>query len=174
MSEYGSEGSCWAPGSPEVPVGLGCIPWRVTPEDDGYRGPVCSADGSIVAVADARIDNRDELASSLGIAPRDMAGMSDTQLVLGAWRRWEHECPRHLVGDFAFALWDGRRGELFCARDALGQRVLFYHESAYGVELATTAEALATLPHVDAALDEQKVADFLVLLQRPERSFFQS
>ena len=50
--------------------------------------------------------------------------------------------------------------------------MLFYHESPNGVELATSAHALTALPHVGAALDEQKVADFLVLLQRSDSSFF--
>ncbi|HEX6133050.1 MAG TPA: asparagine synthase-related protein [Longimicrobiales bacterium] len=172
MGEYGAGASHWAPDAPESPVALGCIPWRVTAEDACYHGPVRSADGSVVVVADARIDNRDEITARLGIAARDASRLSDTALVLAAWERWKHETPRHLVGDFTFALWDARTRELFCARDAMGQRVLFYHESAHGVELATTPHALTTLPHIGARLDEQKVADFLVVLQRPDTSFF--
>jgi asparagine synthase (glutamine-hydrolysing) len=171
MREYG-DGSYWAPGVSELPVALGCIPWRVTPEDAHYRGPERSAEDAVVVVADARIDNRDELTAGLGVASREAPGLSDAALVLAAWQQWKYECPQHLVGDFAFAVWDARARELFCARDALGQRVLFYHESRHGIELATTAHALTCLPHVSTGLDEQKVADFLVLLQRPESSFF--
>ncbi|HEX6308288.1 MAG TPA: asparagine synthase-related protein [Longimicrobiales bacterium] len=172
MREYGADASYWAPGTPASPVALGCIPFRVTPEDDSYRGPVRSADGDVVVVADTRIDNRDEVTARLGIAARDAAGLSDAALVLAAWQHWQHECPRHLVGDFTFAVWDARTRELFCARDAMGQRVLFFHESPHGVEIATSAHALTTLPHVGADLDVQKVADFLVLLQHSDTSFF--
>ncbi|HSK21296.1 MAG TPA: asparagine synthase-related protein [Longimicrobiales bacterium] len=172
MREYGDGASYWAPDDVASPVALGCIPWRVTPEDVHYRGPERAAGDAVVVVVDARIDNRDELTAALGISSREATGLSDAALVLAAWQQWKHECPRHVVGDYAFAVWDAGSRELFCARDAMGQRVLFYHESPHGVELATTPHALACLPHVTAALDEQKVADFLVLLQRPESSFF--
>jgi asparagine synthase (glutamine-hydrolysing) len=176
MREYGDGGTVWAAPQPAESVAptvaLGCIPWRVTPEDGLYDGPVHSADGAVVVVADARIDNREELVLRLGIASNDAAAMSDAALILAAWQKWSYESPRYLVGDFVFAVWDARSGELFCARDAIGQRVLFYHESTHGVALATTAQALAELPHVRAELSEQKVADFLVLLQRPDSTFF--
>jgi asparagine synthase (glutamine-hydrolysing) len=176
MREYGDNGSIWAAPqsveSAEPAVALGCIPWRVTPEDACYVGPVRSADGAVVVVADARIDNREELVLRLGIALNDASAMSDAALILAAWQKWKHDSARYLVGDYVFAVWDGQSRELFCARDAIGQRVLFYHESTHGVALATTAQALAELPHIRAELDEQKVADFLVLLQRPENTFF--
>jgi asparagine synthase (glutamine-hydrolysing) len=173
MSEYGAEASYWAPDGPESAVALGCIPWRVTPEDAHYRGPVRTADGSVVVVADIRIDNRGELTAELGMDARDAASLCDADLVLAAWLQWQHECPSHIIGEFAFIVWDARTQELFGARDALGHRVLFYHESPHGVELATTAHALTTLAHVGTRLNEQKVAEFLVLLQRSENSFFQ-
>lgn len=172
LSEYGATGSYWAPATAAQPVALGCIPWHVTTEDTRYHGPVRGRDDAVVVVADARLDNRAELAARLALSPRDGQALSDSELVLLAWQKWQQQCAQELIGDFAFAIWDAQARELFCARDAMGQRVLFYHESAHGVELATTAHALTALPHVSAALDEQKVADFLVLLQRPESSFF--
>jgi asparagine synthase (glutamine-hydrolysing) len=173
MSEYGTEASCWAPESTASPVALGCIPWRVTPEDAVYRPPLHSADGRLVLVADARIDNRAELVSLLGIPAGDAASLPDAALVLAAYEAWAEKCPRHLLGDFAFAVWDQRRRVLFCARDGVGQRVLFYNASPRRLALATTAHALASLPAVQSRLNDQKVADFLVLLQKPESTFFE-
>ena len=37
------------------------------------------------------------------------------------------ECPRFIIGDFAFAIWDGRRRQLFCARDFLGVKPFYYY-----------------------------------------------
>ena len=172
LSEYGTSGSYWAPVTSSQPVALGCIPWQVTPEDGRYTGPVRAPDDAVVVVADARLDNRAEIAAHLALAPQDVPGFSDAELILRAWQKWRHGCARELIGDFAFAVWDAQERALFCARDAMGHRVLFYHEAAHGVELATTAHALTALPHVPHALDEQKVADFLVLVQRPDSSFY--
>lgn len=173
MDEYGPEARCWAPELPEAPVALGAIPFRVTREDEFHHRPLRSADDRLVVVADARIDNRDELAAELGISGDDARRMADAAFILAAYDRWGPRAPRHLLGDYAFVLWDAQRRELFCARDAMGQRVLFYHASPDGIELATTPHALAGLPHVRARLDLQKVADFLVLVQLPETTFFE-
>ncbi len=106
MSEYGTEATMWPPGSAAAPVALGCIPWRVTPEDAWYRGPVHSADGRLVVVADARIDNRAELAAELGIPAAEAATLPDAAFILAAYDAWEQDCARHLLGDFTFVLWD--------------------------------------------------------------------
>ncbi|MGI9078541.1 MAG: asparagine synthase-related protein, partial [Gemmatimonadaceae bacterium] len=173
LSEYGPETGIWAPETVAAPVALGCRPWRVTPEDALYRPPIHSADGRVILVADARIDNRMELASSLGISAGEARELPDAAFILAAYQAWEQDCPRRLLGDFAFALWDDRRRSLFCARDGVGQRVLFYQSSPQRLTLATSAHAVATLDNVRPRLNEQKVADFLVLLQSPESTFFE-
>ncbi|HKR64115.1 MAG TPA: hypothetical protein VJZ00_10310, partial [Thermoanaerobaculia bacterium] len=37
--------------------------------------------------------------------------------VLRAYEQWGPDAPSHLEGDFAFAIWDALKRELFCARD---------------------------------------------------------
>jgi len=54
-----------------------------------------------VLCGNIRIDNGPELRQSLGRSSGE-----DGALVLAAWRRWGTDCPAHLVGDFAFMLWD--------------------------------------------------------------------
>jgi asparagine synthase (glutamine-hydrolysing) len=48
-------------------------------------------------------------------------------LVLRAYECWEEESPRKIIGDFAYALWDGKRQRLFCARDSLGIKPFYYY-----------------------------------------------
>lgn len=172
MREYGDEAGRWAPASEAHPVALGARPWRVTPEDASYHPPLHSRDGRLVLVADARIDNRAELAAKLHLTG-DLRAWSDAHLILAAYEAWGRGCPREMVGDFAFIVWDDREQALFAARDAVGQRVLCYRRHDRQVALATTAHALAMLPPGPPKLNEQKVADFLVLLQRPEITFFE-
>lgn len=100
---------------------LGHALLATVPEDRGHR-PVCrSADGAIVVVADARIDNRAEVAAQLG---RRIA--TDVETILGAYERWGDHCASRLAGDFAFVVHDAHRGQLVCARDQLGARTLFW------------------------------------------------
>lgn len=153
-------------------AGLGARLGRLTPEDGFDSQPVTSPDGGAVLVADARVDNRSELASELGITAGDLAAMPDSRLILQAWSAWGEACPEKLIGDFAFAIWDGRREALFCARDPLGLRVLFQHRTAERLAIASSIPALLSLPDVPARLNEQKLAELLVLLEDSETTCF--
>lgn len=172
LDGWGGAASSWPPEAEHGPVALGCRTQAITPEDRFDRQPLVSADGAHVLVADARIDNREELATGLRLAARETDTMPDSEFILRAYQAWGEDCPRRLIGDFAFVLWDARRRTLFAARDGMGQRVLFYHKSSQWLSIASSPGALVALDHVPAALNEQKVADFLVLLQNPETTFF--
>ena len=68
--------------------------------------------------ADAIIDNRKELGDALGVSRH----LPDGRLILQAYRRWGNDCPKRLVGDFAFAIWDEAKRKLFCAVDHTWRR----------------------------------------------------
>jgi asparagine synthase (glutamine-hydrolysing) len=160
----------WLSGSGRV--GLGSRLMRVTPEDSFDHQPARSRDGTTVLVADARIDNRPELASELGLARADAADMPDSGYILAAWGAWGTNAPAKLIGDFAFVIHDERREMLFCARDPLGQRVLFQHRGPGRLAVASSIPSLLALPDVVARLNEQKIAELLVLLEDSESTCF--
>ena len=67
---------------------------------------------------------------------------TDAELILRAYELWGEECAGKLLGDFAFALWDGRRRQLYCARDALGLKPFYYTVDGQAIRFASTAGAL--------------------------------
>jgi len=73
--------------------------------------------------ADARLDNRAELCTLLE-AP---AHATDADLILRAYLRWGETSVEHMLGDFAFVIWDANRQSLFCARDHMGVKPFYYH-----------------------------------------------
>jgi asparagine synthase (glutamine-hydrolysing) len=73
---------------------------------------------------DGRLDNRDEIADDLRL-DRAVTHQRDAALVLAAYEAWGEDCARRLLGDFAFAVWDGRRRTVFCARDVMGVKPFY-------------------------------------------------
>lgn len=91
--------------------------------------------------------------------PEELGPGTDGERVLRAYRRWGDDCPRHLLGDFAFAIQDGPT--LFCARDPFGVRPFYYHAGRDFFAFATELKALLALPAVPRALNEARVEQYL-------------
>lgn len=111
---------------------------------------------------DGRIDNAHELMAAFPNLPTVTSADQDAALVLAAYRTWGAECPHHLRGDFAFALWDERRRALFCARDCFGSRPLYYSDANGRFALASELRALRRLPNPPRNINEGRIADYLV------------
>ena len=140
-------------------VGLAHQALRVTPSSRHEQWPLVDRTGALVLVADARIDNREELARSLGLRCDD--ALTDAALILIAYERWGDGCAKELVGDFAFAIWDARRHRLFCARDAMGVKPFYYFSSRRVFVFASEVKALLRLPEVPREPDGEQIAAFL-------------
>lgn len=141
---------------------LGRRLFRLTPEDSFDRAPEVS--GNRLLVADARIDNRSELATTLGISPGDASRLSDAALLMRVLDRWGDEAVERLTGYFAFALWDSEAERLLLARDFLGHRPLHYHRGDGFFAFASMPKGLHALDSVPVAPNQRMAADFLALM----------
>lgn len=122
-----------------------------TPERDNESG--------LTLVADARLDNRTELADRLSISRTDLPNIPDNHLLLHAYKAWGQNCPKYLLGDFVFAVWDEHHKSLFAARDPIGIRWLYFAASqeqfAFASDLAGLLELMDEAPRIDLlSLDE--------------------
>jgi asparagine synthase (glutamine-hydrolysing) len=154
--------------SPDSRVAL-AIHQKFRTEDDGHDAQPTVRDG-VAVVADARLDDREALARRLGVPN---AGTADSSLIASAWLRWGPECLRHLVGDFAFIVWDARAHRLFAAVDFGGARPLFYTVLGGDVAIASMPKGLLALPDVNPSLDELFFTEGLLRsLDLPSRSAY--
>ena len=113
-----------------------------------------------VITADARIDYQNEVLSKLGL---DNNVLSDAEIILQAYLRWGENCLDHLLGDFAFAIWDPREQKIFCARDHFGMRPFYYHHAPTRQFLfASSPRAILANEQVPHKINAGRVADFLV------------
>ncbi len=120
-------------------------------------GGAVMLDGQLVVVADARIDNREDLGQALAIAP----GAPEGAVIAAAYRKWGLDCAAHLEGAFAFALWDAATRRLLCARDLMGVRPFYYRREGPALRFAQSAAALAAGIDRQRTLRDEAIADFL-------------
>lgn len=172
LAIYGRHGSAvWTQGS----LAVGRCLQRLLPEDAYDRQPIVVGGGRHVLVADVRLDNRDELIRALRIDAPAARTMPDAALLLAAFEKWGEECFAHLLGDYAFALWDAQQRRMILARDPIGQRPLHYHRGNGFFAFASMPKGLHALADVPYAPDEERVAEFLVLMpEAGSRTFFKA
>lgn len=143
-------------------IGLGHALLVISTSGKGRAQP-CTLDGSVWITADVRLDGRAELIQSLRGAGRSvLKDASDAELILHTYAVFGSSFLDHLIGDFAFAIWDGRQKELIAARDHFGVRPLYYANQAGTLAIASDINALRTLGLISGTLDELAVADFLL------------
>ena len=142
-------------------VGLGHRMLWTTPESLIEKLPLVNERGDLVITADARIDNRDELIAALQTNNRPADKITDSDLILAAYEKWGEDCPQHLLGDFAFAIWDERKQILFCARDHFGVKPFYYYYSNQTFIFASETKALLSIDEVPHQVNEVRIGDYL-------------
>ena len=141
--------------------GAAALGWRGEPvanEDRTERLPLVDRNAGLAVVADARLDERESLCEALGVSGPERRLLPDGALILRAYGRWGLECPDHLLGDYAFALWDAKDRTLLCARDHIGARPFYYSLTADRIVFASDVNAVLAAPGVSDELDERAVA----------------
>jgi asparagine synthase (glutamine-hydrolysing) len=133
-------------------MAMGHCLMRVNREDWFEAQPI--QDGDVTIVADARIDNREALAAEIGMADAALRDMPDSAVLLAAYRHWGEDVASHLIGDFAFAIWDARARTLLLGRDHMGQRGLYYHHGDGFLAFASEVKALWAVAGVPRRLSE--------------------
>jgi len=155
IAHRGPDGSkVWCEG----PVAFGHQMLHTTPESLHEILPFEDEESGLVITADARIDNREDLAPKLGI--EDNEHVSDSYFILKAYEKWGEKCPDELLGDFAFAIWDGEN--LFCCKDHMGVKQLYYYLDDDIFVFSTEIKALFQIKEVPYELNEKKLVLYLM------------
>lgn len=133
--------------------------------------PLLDSQRRICVLFDGRLDNRPELIARLSLTKGPEA--SDAEILLAAYLEWGTVCTDHLLGDFAFAIWDAGRRRLLCAVDPLGIKPLHYAQAGSLICFASDAVQVLQHPAVPDGYNEVEIAAYLASqFEDPSRSFF--
>jgi asparagine synthase (glutamine-hydrolysing) len=153
-------------------LALGLKLYRLVSEDAHDCQPLISPDARYALVADARLDNREELRTALAISAGECLRFSDAELIFRALQRWQDAALPKLVGDYAFAFFDASSRRLLLARDPLGQRPLFWHRGRNFIAFSSMPKGLHGLAEVPLAANGETVGRYLALLPPKSSSSF--
>ena len=112
-------------------------------------------------VFNGEIYNFRELRRELEGVGVEFKSHSDTEVILAAYRVWGESCVTRLGGMFAFALWDAPRKLLLLARDPMGIKPLYYHQSEQTFMFASEVRTLLQTGLVPRKADPTGVLSYL-------------
>lgn len=133
-------------------------------------------DGDLVIAFNGEIYNHDDLRHELTALGDRFRTLSDTEVILKAYRRWGRTCIDRFEGMWAFALANKATGELFLSRDRFGEKPLLYRQANGGLTFASTVGAIELLDRRQATVDPRQIRRLLVngykSINKARRSFY--
>lgn len=139
------------------PIALLYRPFHTTAEARREKQPYRSQRGFILTW-DGRLDNRDELIpelrTDLEVDPTDVA------VVAAAFDRWETDCFRRIVGDWAISIWKPEQRELLFAVDYMAIRHMFYYLKKDRILWSTEISSLVLLSNDKFHINDDYIAGY--------------
>ena len=127
----------------------------------GGHQPMANPANTLSITYNGELYNHSELRPALERAGHRFHTRSDTETILEAYAEHGAGCLRLFRGMFAFGIWDRERRLLFCARDRLGIKPLYYFWNGELFAFASEIKALLQHPEISAALDEDVLPEVL-------------
>lgn len=129
--------------------------------------PIHNRDRSKWLVFNGEIYNYRELREKLEKLGHEFYTNSDTEAVIAAYEQYGTECPKHLRGMFAFAIWDEREKSLFLTRDRVGKKPLLYSQANGQLIFGSEFSALVLHPDISRDVDYEAIHHYLSFMCVP-------
>jgi len=132
----------------------------------GHQPMIHAATGNAITF-NGEIYNYQERRAALQGKGHSFCTASDTEVLLAGLVAEGEKGVDALDGMFAFGYFDAKTKMLTLARDAFGEKPLYYARTADWFAFASELHALTVLPHFDTAIEISSIATYLALQYVP-------
>lgn len=140
-------------------VGLGSVRLSVVDLSKGTM-PISNSDGSLWIVFNGEIFNHIELRDELLAGGHVFTTTSDTEVIVHLYEAYGPEFLHRLNGQFAIAIWDSNKQELFLARDRVGIRPLYYTEVGETFVFASEIKSFLEFPNFVLKISPKTISEY--------------
>ena len=134
-------------------IGLGHRRLSIVDVASGHQ-PMTNEDGALQIIYNGEVYNHADYRDELEARGHVYHTHCDTETILHLYEEHGPSRVNYLRGMFAFAIWDGKKKELFIARDRLGVKPLYYFHADdgslyFGSEIKTIFQASNLKPEIN-------------------------
>ncbi|MEL7145841.1 MAG: asparagine synthase-related protein [Bacteroidota bacterium] len=87
----------------------------------------------------------------------DLTQLSEEDIILLCYAKWNKDLVKHLEGDWACAIWDFEKQELFLARNPHGDATIFYHQKGNTFYFSSLLTGLVGIDGINNVVDKEKL-----------------
>ena len=141
--------------------------------ESGHQ-PMCDTNGDYWITFNGEVFNYIELREELKSKGHIFVTQTDTEVVIESYKEWGFECLQKFNGMFAFALFDKKNNQLFCARDRVGVKPFYYCNTDNTFAFSSEYKAFIKSKLITFEINETQQFDFIVNgnLEDTEQSLF--
>lgn len=121
----------------------------------GGAQPISNEDETMWIVYNGEIFNYPELKTDLQKKGHNFSTDTDTEVLVHLYEEYGKNLLQMINGQFAFAIWDSQKKELFLARDRVGIRPLFYYQANNRYFFASEIKSLFVNPKIPRTIDHE-------------------
>ena len=137
-------------------------------KDNFVHQPYSNEDETIWISFDGEIYNKEHLIKKLE-KDHIIKTNSCAEIVLHAYEDEDFNCINKFNGMFAFCLWDSINNWLFCARDRLGEKPLYYYKYQDSIIIASEIKGILADPSVPRKPNKNFIYEYIVSGARATR-----
>jgi len=131
------------------------------------KQPFFNESKTIAVIYNGEIYNYNSLRKQLEAKGKKFVCHTDGEVIAHLYEDYGDECIGYLDGMFAVAIWDIKKERLLLARDAPGEKPLYYYKNGDNFAFASEIKALKSLPAIELDLNRQAIWDFPSFLWIP-------
>lgn len=140
-------------------VGLGFRRLSIIDLKAGHQ-PLANGNNTIHIVFNGEIynylENREILLKKGYVFKTD----SDTEVIVHLYEEYGVDCLQYLRGMFAFAIWDGNKQQLFCARDRFGIKPFYYYQDNTKLVFGSEIKSILKCDEIDKSLSHDALDSY--------------
>ena len=125
------------------------------------KQPLFNEDNSIALVGNGEIYNFPDLLKDLESKGHKFKTKSDNEAIIHLYETYGLDCPNHMNGMFAFAIWDQNKNRLFLARDRMGVKPLYYALQNGSIYFSSELKGVLAIPEIKKELNLEGLNKYL-------------
>src|SRR6185312_8323961 len=143
-------------------VGLGFRRLSIIDLSTGHQ-PLSNQNDRIYIVFNGEIYNYLEQRKKLKQKGYTFKTTTDTEVILHLYQEYGVDCLQYLRGMFAFAIWDGNKQQLFCARDRFGIKPFYFYSDEEKFVFGSEIKAILKSNNIYKSIKKLQPAHYLLL-----------